>query len=382
MGKKLFILAGEASGDLHAAGAVAELRRQAPDLDIFGVGGGHLKALNVRLLYEADQISFMGFVEVAKHYLFLRKVFNDIKAAILQEKPDAALLIDYPGMNLILAEFLHVQGIPVIYYIAPQVWAWKEGRVEKIRKFVSRLLVVFDFEVEFFKRHNVKAEFVGHPIIEELSAASLPTKPEFLKAKGLSDAQPIIGLLPGSRKQELERIFPGMLRAAELLQKKHGAKFLLGRAPTIPDDFYRKFLKDTAITPIDAKAYEVMSYSDLLFVTSGTATLESLCFGAPMIVLYRTNGLNYLIGRQLVKIKNIALANIVSKGLYSDIKTVPELLQNEMTAERIASEADRILSDKAHSAKIRRELLAAKEKLGQIHPSEEVARIILETISP
>lgn len=381
MGKKLFILAGEASGDLHAAGAVAELRRRVPGLDIFGIGGGHLKALNVRMLYEADQISFMGFVEVAKHYFFLRKVFNDIKAAILREKPDAALLIDYPGMNLILAEFLHQQGIPVIYYIAPQVWAWKEGRVEKIRKFVTRLLVVFDFEVEFFKRHNVKAEFVGHPIIEELSEAKIAPKSEFLKAKGLSDKQPIIGLLPGSRKQELERIFPEMLRAAEVLEKKHGAKFLLGRAPNLTDDFYQHFLQDTSIRPIDAKAYEVMAHSDLLLVTSGTATLESLCFGAPMIVLYKTGSLNYLIGRRLVKIKNIALANIVSKGLYAETKTVPELLQDEMMAERIASEADRILSDKALSGKIRHELVAAKEKLGQIHPSEEVARIILETVS-
>ncbi|MBC8043380.1 MAG: lipid-A-disaccharide synthase [Rhizobacter sp.] len=378
--KKLFVLAGEASGDLHAAEVITALRQQRPHLDVFGIGGVHLKAAGVRLLYETSQINFMGFVEVAKHYFFLRRVIEDVKRSVLKEKPMAALLVDYPGMNLLLAEFFHQQHIPVIYYIAPQAWAWKEGRIEKMKRFITRLCVVFDFEVDFFQSRGMNATFVGHPIIEEIERFSPETREAFGTKHSLSLSQPRVGLLPGSRPQELERIFPAMLGAARLLKEKFNAAFLLGTAPTIAPEVYDKFLEGSDLNIVRTSAYGVMSQSDLVLVTSGTATLETLCFGTPMVVLYKAARLNYEIGRRLVKIQNIALANIVSQGLYATVKTVPELLQDEMTPERIAREAVRFLQSPELAATTRQALLNAKSKLGSLRPSAEVSKIILETL--
>lgn len=381
--KKLFVLAGEASGDLHGAEVVRALRHKQPDLELYGVGGVHLQAEGVRLLYHTSEINFMGFVEVAKHLFFLRRVIKDLKAAALREKPDAALLIDYPGMNLLLAEFFHAHGIPVIYYIAPQVWAWKENRVKKIQKFVSKLCVVFDFEVDFFRKRGVEAAFVGHPILEELRRASVQSQPEFLQAHRLSPHTKLVGLLPGSRKQELERIFPEMLRAASLLKTQFepdGVGFLLGIAPTIPQAFYEKFLSGSDVPVIQTSAYQTMAASDAVMVTSGTATLETLCFGTPMAVLYRASWLNYQIGKRLVNIKKIALANIVAEGLEGESKIVPELLQHDMTAERIVRELVPMLTHPAVAAEMRKALLAARETLGSLQPSEEVSRLVLELL--
>ncbi len=381
MSKKLFVLAGEASGDLHGAGVLKSLKRLVPSLDVFGIGGKHIQATGARLLYSVEQINFMGFVEIAKHYRFLRRVLETVKSAIRCEKPDAALLIDYPGMNLLLADFLKAQGVPVVYYIAPQVWAWKEGRVKKMRETITKLCVVFEFEVDYFKQHGIEAKFVGHPILEELADLSLPPKSRFLNQHHLPVTQRFLGLLPGSRKQELERIFPQMLSASEMLAQRYELKFLLGIAPTIPEHFYDKFLSRTSIKPIRVSSYETMRYSDLAFVTSGTATLESLCFGLPMIVCYKTSPLNYLIGKRLVKIQKIALANIIAEGLYGTAKTVPELLQNDLTVTNLVQHATMFLQDDAYRNEVSEKLRQAKEKLGRLHPSEEVAREIANCLS-
>jgi lipid-A-disaccharide synthase len=381
--KKLFIMSGEASGDLHGAGVVRELKRQNPELDIFGVGGTHIEAAGARLLYQVEQINFMGFVEVAKHYPFLRKVLQNLKDAIVREKPDAALLIDYPGMNLILAEFLHHEKIPVVYYIAPQVWAWKEGRAKKIKAFVSRLCVVFDFEVGFFQKHGINAEFVGHPILEELEHSPLPTREEFLNRLNLPANTRFVGLLPGSRPQEVERIFPAMLGAAEKLHASfpsQNLRFLLGKAPTISDAQYQKFLSASSVVPHGVSAYEVMQFSELGFVTSGTATLESLSFGMPMVVCYKTSPLNYHIGKRLVKIEKIALANIIAEGLYGTAKVVPELLQHDLTSENLAHVAHDLLENPAKRGDMQRKLIASREKLGSLKPSHEVSRIVQEIL--
>lgn len=376
MPKKLFVLAGEASGDLHGAGVLRALKRIEPSLEVFGVGGQAMQAQGARLIYSAEQINFMGFVEVAKHYFFLRRVLRDVQTAIRREKPRVALLIDYPGMNLLLAKFLKAQSVPVVYYVAPQVWAWKEGRVKTMRETIAKLCVVFEFEVEYFKRRGMEAKFVGHPILEELADLSLPPKSVFLDRFNFPAHQRFVGLLPGSRKQELERIFPEMLAASERLAERFDVKFLLGVAPTIPESFYQKFLSQTSVQPLCVSAYETMRYGDLGFVTSGTATLESLCFGLPMIVCYKTSPLNYFIGKRLVKIRKIALANIVATGLWSEEKIVPELLQDELTAERLVWHATRFLDDEAYRQSVSDRLRKAKENLGRLNPSEEVAKEI------
>ncbi|NTW54096.1 MAG: lipid-A-disaccharide synthase [Chlorobaculum sp.] len=376
--KKLFVLAGEVSGDLHAAGPVRELLAARSGVKVFGVGGRKLAELGAELLYTTDQMSIMGFVEVLKHAPFLRKVIRDLKAAIVREKPDAALLIDYPGMNLHIAAFLKQLDIPVIYYISPQVWAWKERRVEKIRACVDRLLVIFDFEVEFYRRHGIEAEFVGNPVVEELAELKLAPKPEFLQRMSIDPAARIVGLLPGSRRQEIEKIFPEMLGAAKIIQNDASTVFLLGRAPHIPSSLYDRHLRESGIETLNCSSYELMQYSDLLLVTSGTATLESLCFAVPMVVLYKTSPLNYFIGKRLVKLHNIALANIVSRGLLSEKQTVPELIQHEANASKIAETALGILSEPAVNLAMRRELQEARARLSSDSPSRHVASVLLE----
>jgi lipid-A-disaccharide synthase len=375
---KLFVLAGEVSGDLHAAGVVRTLLEARPDVRVFGVGGPKLRELGAELLYTTEEMSIMGFVEVLRHASFLRKVIADLKKAVLREKPDAALLIDYPGMNLHLAGFFRKEGIPVIYYISPQVWAWKEGRVEKIRKYVDRLLVIFDFEVDFYRERGIEAEFVGNPVVEELAGLEFPSRPQFLEDAGFDPGSRVVGLLPGSRKQEIEKIFPEMLGAAVRLQQDGRISFLLGKSPHIDWSIYEHHLHKAGLTPVVRSAYEVMHFSDLVLVTSGTATLESLCFGVPMVVLYRTGRLNYMIGKRLVKLKNIALANIVAGGLHASGQVVPELIQERANALDISIEARRILEDPAAAAAMRQGLRDARSRLSADSPSRHVASVLLE----
>jgi lipid-A-disaccharide synthase len=375
---KLFVLAGEVSGDLHAAGVVRTLLEARPDIRVFGVGGPKLRELGAELLFTTDQMSIMGFVEVFRQALFLRKAIADIKQAVLREKPDAALLIDYPGMNLHLAGFFRKQGIPVIYYISPQVWAWKEGRVEKIRDCVDRLLVIFDFEVDFFRKRGIDAEFVGNPVVEELAGLEFPSRMQFLEDAGIDPGCRLVGLLPGSRRQEIENIFPEMLGAAVRLQQDGRIAFLLGKSPHIDGSIYEHHLRKAGLTPVACPAYEVMHFSDLVLVTSGTATLESLCFGVPMVVLYRTGRLNYMIGKWLVRLKNIALANIVAGGLHAESQLVPELIQERANALDISIAARRILDDPEVATAMRQGLRDARSRLSADSPSRHVASVLLE----
>ncbi|MBM3162044.1 MAG: lipid-A-disaccharide synthase [Chlorobi bacterium] len=378
MPRKLFVLAGEVSGDMHAAGVVAELLQRRPDIRVFGIGGDRLRRLGAELSYDARQMSIMGFVDVLRHAGFLRNVIREIKSLVRQEKPDAALLVDYPGMNLLMARFLHDLGIPVIYYIAPQVWAWKEGRVKKIRETVNRLLVIFDFEVDFYRRHGVAAEYVGHPVVEELREEVLSSSDLFRQEYGIEQEAVMIGLLPGSRRQEVSMMLPEMLRAAGMLAKDRPLVFLLGRAPHLDYRLQDYLTEASGIRVVECRSYAVMQYSTLAFVASGTATLEALCFGLPMIVVYRTGWLNYQIGKRLVKLPNISLANIVAKGLGSRQQAVPELIQQEASAERMVGAALPLLDNPVLAAAMRRELLAAREKLASSNPSQAVSAVIEE----
>ena len=378
MSKKLFVLAGEVSGDMHAAEVIAELLVASPELKVFGIGGQKLQALGAELLYDTAQMSIMGFVDVLKHSLFLRRVFRDLKEAVRREKPQAAFLVDYPGMNLVMARFFHELGIPVIFYVSPQVWAWKEGRVKAIRRYIDRLLVIFDFEVDFFRNHGIAAEFVGHPVIQELSELSLPSKELFSGRHEIKPGTRLVGLLPGSRKQEISHILPALLDAARRLNRKHQIVFLLGRATHLDQGVYHMLSEYSDLTLVNCSAYEVMQFSDLALVTSGTATLETLCFGCPMVVVYKTGALNYMIGRRLVKLKNISLANIVAKGLRSSERAVPELIQHEVNGPEILRQAEMILDNPALAASMRKELLAARDRLAGASPSNKIAKILQE----
>ncbi|NTW56447.1 MAG: lipid-A-disaccharide synthase [Chlorobiaceae bacterium] len=378
MTKKLFVLAGEVSGDMHAADAIRELLEKRPDIRIFGIGGDRLRALGAELMYDTRQMSIMGFVDVLKHAIFLKRVIREVKKAVRTEKPDAAFLVDYPGLNLMMAAFFRKLGIPVIFYVSPQVWAWRERRVNAIRRDIDRLMVIFDFEVDFYRRHGMEVDFVGHPVVEQLSKISIPSSAVFRETNGIGSGTKLIGLLPGSRRQELACLFREMLEAARLLNSRYRVVFLLGRAPNLPEECFGILSEYPELSIIECSAYEVMQNSDLAVITSGTATLEALCFGVPMIVVYRTGRLNYQIARRVAKVKNISLANIVSKGLQSSEQLVPELLQDDVRAEKIFEKASAILDDPDRSAGIRQGLLAARARLGHSFPSKKVAGILQE----
>jgi lipid-A-disaccharide synthase len=376
MSGKLFVLAGEVSGDMHAAAAIAELMKSRPDVMVFGIGGEKLRALGADLMFDTRQMSIMGFVDVLKHAWFLRSVIREVKERIRSEKPDAALLVDYPGMNLMMARFLREIDIPVIYYISPQVWAWKERRVKAIRRDVTRMLVIFDFEVDFYRRRGMTVDFVGHPVAERLSGISLPPSGHFRQLNGIPPETKLIGLLPGSRRQEVAHLLGEMLGAARLIDRKYSAVFLLGRSPDLPEESFSLLSKFPELRIVECSAYEVMQYSDLAVVASGTATLEALCFGVPMVVVYRTGWLNSLIARRVLKLKNIALANIVSQGLEGKGQLVPELLQENARAGEIFRWASRILDDPDYAASIRMGLLEAKGRLSAGSPSRTTANIL------
>ncbi len=372
-GRILFV-AGEASGDLHGAGVVRALKRRRPDLDLFGVGGDQMRKEGMDVLFHIDKLAFMGFVEVLKNIHTVRALRDRLTATLKSRKPDAALLVDYPGFNLRFAKTLSDFGVPVIYYISPQVWAWHKSRVKKMRGIVSAMKVVFPFEVEIYRNAGIDVEFVGHPIVERISCTT--TKNEFFAKHGLDATKKLIALLPGSRIQEIEKIFPVMIEAARRLIHAFGVQTAVGVAPNLGLDVLGRYpLKENAIVPIEHATYDLMHHADVAIVTSGTATLETGWFGTPMVIVYRTSPLTYQIGRMLVDVPNIGLANIVAGK-----QITPELIQGDLTPTRLFEEVSRLVVDTNAAQTMRRELGVIREKLGEPGASERVAESVLSFV--
>jgi lipid-A-disaccharide synthase len=369
---RVMIIAGEASGDLHGAGVVRELKLLKPDCEIFGVGGDKMQAAGMSLIYHVRELSVMGFWEVVQHLPLLRSVEKTLETVLRAKRPDVLVLIDYPGFNLRFARFARRQKMKILYYISPQVWAWNRKRVRTMKGLIDKMLVVFPFETEIYRERGIDVEFVGHPLLEVL-AGEPQGKREFCARYGFDEQKPILGLLPGSRRQELERIFPAMLGAARILHRDRGVQIAVGVASVLEMDYVKSFLRDDfPVQLIRHASYDVMKNADLALVTSGTATLETAYFQTPMIVVYKTSMLTYLIGRLLIRIKQIGLVNIVAGR-----KVVPEILQGRVSPERLAAEAATLLDDPPMRQKIAADLAAVKEKLGAPGASGRVARAIV-----
>ena len=368
---RVMMIAGEVSGDLHGAGVVGELKQRRPALEIFGIGGDAMKRAGMELVRHISSMSFMGFVEVVKHLGLIRETERTLASLLDQRPPDVVVLIDYPGFNLRFARKVKQKGIKVLYYISPQVWAWHPGRVKTMRRLVDRMKVVFPFEVELYQREGVDVEFVGHPLVETLRASA--TREEFFRAHRLDLRKRLVGLFPGSRKQELEKILPVMRAATRSLVKSHDVQCVLGIAPSLGLPLLRESIApDDPITLVEGATYDLMAYADAAMVTSGTATLETGWFGTPMVVLYRTSWPSYLIARALITTTNIALVNIVLGKTV-----VPELIQHHARAEKVTEAVARILDDGAYSASVRKELSAVQSKLGTPGASARVADAII-----
>ena len=389
---KLAIVAGEASGDLHAAEVLRELKRLDPAIETFGIGGDLLAREGMRLVHHAREMGMVGFFNVLRHLRMFRRIFDETANEIAREKPDAVLLVDYPGFNLRMARRCKELGIRVVYYISPQLWAWKKGRVKQVAKYVDRMIVIFPFEETFYREHGIEAAYVGHPLIEEIghigkpgvgsrgsgvveeaasiSAASASTTPDTRHPTPAIR----IALLPGSRKAEVASLLPAMLDAVAILARERNVDAYVVQAPTIPRELLDEYVAGKNIRIVPHNNGEAVAAADVALSSSGTATLECAVLGTPVIVMYRLSFANYWLGRMVVTIPHFALINIVAGK-----KIVPELIQGAVNGERIAAETRRLL-EPANYATVVEELAAVRSKLGDAGASRRAAEVIMETI--
>ena len=371
--KRILIAAGEASGDLHASCLAKAMLELEPNLHFYGMGGEKLKEAGGRIIFDISKLSVMGITEVIRHLGHIYHVFRWFKMSLKNDRPDLIILIDYPEFNLRLAKVAKRYHVPVCYYISPQIWAWRTGRVRKISKLVDKMVVVFPFELPLYEKEGMDVSFVGHPLLDIVKAKK--SKEENLKRFGLNEKKTTIGLLPGSRLSEVKKILPPMIGAAGLLSRRFdNLQFILPIAPGLKREEIVNLTekKSVTITIVDDSIYDVIDSSHLVMVASGTATLETALLTTPMVIIYKMSPLSYLIGKTLVKVPYIGMANIIAGKMV-----VPELIQEEATAEKITHEVTRLLEDNHYRQTTCKELTLIKEKLGEPGASKRAAQIAL-----
>lgn len=361
---KYYIIAGEASGDLHASNLMKELKLLDSNAQFRCWGGDLMKAQGAELVKHYRDLAFMGFTEVLMN---LRTILNNIsfcKEDILQDRPDVLILVDYPGFNLRIAEFAKASGMKVFYYISPQIWAWKQSRVHKIKKVVDRMFVILPFEKEFYQRFNYEVDFVGHPLLDAVDNYA----GEIAKLS-VSKDKPIIALLPGSRKQEITVMLPLML-SMQKHYKDH--QFIIAGAPSQNKEFYQVFTKGTDVQLVFNQTYQLLQQAEAALVTSGTATLETALFGVPEVVCYKGGSISYSIAKQLIKVKYISLVNLIM-----DKEIVKELIQNEMNESNLKAELDKLLVADTRNRMLK-DYAELKEKLGGSGASRKTAELMVQ----
>jgi lipid-A-disaccharide synthase len=364
---RYFIIAGEASGDLHGSGLVTALRESDPEAEIQAWGGDNMAEAGADIVKHYRELAFMGFVEVARNILTIIRNFKRAKRNIDAYKADALILIDYPGFNLRMASWAHEKGIPVHYYISPQLWAWKESRVEKVRKYVDKMYVILPFEKKFYKQHGIDVRYVGHPLLESIDRY-VEEHPEKQNEKDR------IAILAGSRQQEIRHMLPVMLEVASRFPKN---KFCIAAAPHVPGTLYTSMLnKSTAdnVEIVEGDTYGVLQRSIATMTTSGTATLETALFGIPQVVCYKGNQLSFAIARRLVKVPFISLVNLIAGK-----PVVEELIQENMNPAKLSTSLQNILSGDMRSAMLN-DYGVLRQKLDMGGASRHVADEIYNSI--
>ncbi|MFH1691441.1 MAG: lipid-A-disaccharide synthase [Candidatus Omnitrophota bacterium] len=362
MEKKILIIAGEASGDMHGAHLVTHIKKLNPKISFFGLGGKDMKNAGVHIEYDITRLAVVGFFEILKNYSKFKDIFNNILHKTKNQKPDAAILIDYPGFNLRLAGELKKMGIPVIYFISPQVWAWGEKRIKFIKKTISLMLVLFKFEEVLYMDKTFHVKFVGHPLLDTVKPQK--TKTQFLESVSFKKGLTTIALLPGSREREVSNLLPRMLKAAQMIfQKNANTQFFICRTTSLPKELFKRIIDkekiDFTYTITDDSTYEALNACDLAIVASGTATLETAILNKPMIIVYKVSLSTWLLAKMFVKIPYIGLVNVVAGK-----KIVPELIQFNATPKKIFLTATELLHNKKKQEKIHAQLYALKNSLG------------------
>ena len=376
MKKRVFISSGEASGDLHAAGLISELKKLNPDLDFWGLGGDRLASQGVEILFHISRLSTMGFAEVVRRLPFFRRVFKAVIRRFESERPDAAILVDYPGMNFRFAERLNDLGIPFVYYILPQVWAWHKSRIEKMKRWNAKFISILPFEPKFYAEHGLDVEFFGHPLVDLAKTDILPE--DFRQSLNIESGEKLIALLPGSRTQEIDRILPVMLSGLEpVCQEFRNIRAVCRPADRSQNSIYARIIDASGAGAeiYNGALYSLLTAADLTLVTSGTATVETAICNSPAIVLYRTNPLTYMIAKRLVTINNIAMANIIAgETVY------PELIQGNASPRKLTSEILRFLRDGKYSDSIRFKISKVSMLLGEKGAYKRAARRALSLL--
>jgi len=375
---RIMIVAGEASGDMHGAQLVKALRQLEPDLDICGMGGEGLAAQGVEMLYDASRLAVVGIFEVVSHLYDIRRALKTLEQRLRNQPVDLLILIDYPDFNFILAKKAKRLGIPILYYISPQVWAWRAGRVKTIGKLVDRMAVILPFEKDFYQERGVKVDFVGHPSIETVKTNT--SRAEFLARHGINnpDVQ-VVGILPGSRKKEVGTMLPIFLETAQMLARENSELvFFLPLAPSLSvADLESNGLANCNldIKVISGERYDLMAACDVALAASGTVTLELAILNVPMLVSYRVSPITYLLGRRLIKVKHVSLVNLVAGK-----EVVPELLQQDAVPKKLHKALEELLNNRDAREKMLAHLAQVRNKLDKPGASKRVAQLALEMI--
>ena len=374
--KKILIISGEASGDLHGANLVRELKKESPSLAFFGVGSKRMREAGVQMLADASEISVVGGTEVLTHLGAIYRVYSRLKRFLKEERPDLLVLIDFPDFNIMVGKAAKKLGIPVLYYISPQVWAWRKGRIKKIAELVKAVVVVFPFEVELYMSAGVDVRFVGHPLTDVVKSEF--TKIEARKHLGLDHTRRTIALLPGSRKKEITHLLPDMLEAArELDTMFRDLQFVLPVAPTLTIDFIRQHVEVSGVPVkiVDGGVYDALRASDAAIVTSGTATLETGLMGVPMAIVYRMSKVSYFIGRLIIDVDHVGLVNIIAWK-----RRAPELIQLLGPPHNMAVAISKMLRDPVYYKEITDGLAAVRVQLGDAGASARAAAVVLSLL--
>ena len=372
MSKKLYIIAGEASGDLHGSNLIKALKEEENDLVINAWGGEKMEQAGASIRKHYRDLAFMGFTEVLMNLKTIMKNLRFCKEDILAFQPDALILIDYPGFNMRIAEWAHKQGIKVLYYISPQIWAWKKNRVFKLKKTVDKMFVILPFEKDFYKQYEMDVDFVGHPLMDEIDAfkKTAITRQEFNNKNNLSE-QDIIAMVPGSRKQEIAKILPELLNVVNDFPDH---QFILGAAPSIEDGFYQSILEGYNVKIIRDQTYDLFYHAKAGMVASGTATLEAAIFGLPEVVCYKGSAISIFIARRVINVKYISLVNLIM-----DQEMVKELIQSDLNRKNLTLELKYLL-DPMNKDSIADNYQKLREKLGGIGASSNAAKAMLKSL--
>jgi len=371
--RRIMIIAGEASGDIYGADLAREAFRLDPNLHFFGIGGARMREAGVETLVDSADMAVVGVLEVLKHFNVIAAAFLKFRKILLNDRPDLLILIDYPGFNLRLARVANKCGVKVLYYISPQIWAWRQGRVKKIARLVDQMAVILPFEAPFYEQAGVPVSFVGHPMVDMVKVTM--TRDEAAVGFGLDPARRIVGLFPGSRRNEIERLLPVIINSALLLKSRFpDIQFVLPLASTLRevDILEQLTISGLDVTITGARIHDLIRACDAIISVSGTVTLEIALVGTPMVIIYKLSPLTYQLAKRLVKVDNIGLCNIVAGEIV-----VRELIQDDAEPERIAEEIGAILVDPAYDASIRLKLAQVRSRLGHGGASVHVAHLAL-----